>query len=83
MVFDTWGGVHGSSAALWKAIRFAATTGLPDHLRDLRLYALHRALSVKIALAVASQLETLQLTSPIVPSLPGKKLFGNTRFSFS
>jgi hypothetical protein len=89
MVFDTWGGVHGAGAALWKAIGFAATTGLPDTLRDLRLYALNRALSVKIALAVASQLETLQLTSPTLPSPPGSiplpvgtDLYGNTRFAF-
>ena len=89
MVFDTWGGIHGAGASLWKAIGFAATTGLPGHLRDLRVFGLHRALSVKIALAVASQLETLQLTSPINPSPPGSiplpvgtDLYGNARFTF-
>ena len=89
MVFDTWGGIHGPGAKLWKAIGFAASTGLPGPLRDLRIYALNRALGVKIALAVAAQLETLQLTSPTLPVPPGSTplpvgtdLYGNTLFSF-
>ena len=89
MVFDTWGGIHGTGATLWKAIGFAVTTGLPDHLRNLRRYALNRALSVKVALEVAAQLETLQLSSPIIPTVPGsaplpmgQDLYGNTLFAF-
>ena len=89
MVFDTWGGVHGAGASLWKAVCYTVTAGLPPSIRECKQYALHRALSVKIALSVASQLETLQLTSPSLPALPGSvplpvgtDLFGNTRFSF-
>ena len=89
MVFDTWGGVHGAGATLWKAICFAVTSGIPQCLRDARMYALQRALSVKIALAVASQLETLQLTAPLLPAQPGSvplpvgaDLYGNSRYAF-
>ena len=89
MVFDTWGGMHGKGAELWKAVTFAVTAATPGIQREARVYALNRALSVKIALAVAGQLETLQLTTPLVPVAPGSiplpvgtDLYGNTTFSY-
>ena len=65
------------------------TTGLPAALRAVRIYALRRQLAVRVALAVASQLEALQLTSPICTPSPGsalvrigEDLYGNTTFRY-
>jgi len=90
MVFDTWGGIHGAGAALWKAIAFAVTAGLPPGLREAKQFALRRALSVKVALCVAAQLEALRLTSPSLPPTPGSiplpvgaDVLGNLSYAFA
>jgi hypothetical protein len=84
MVFDPWGGLHGQGAIVWKQITHAATSGLTQKLRDSEVYALRRSLAVKVATSVATQLEIVQLTSPLigcepgtVPFLAGTDLLGN------
>ena len=88
-MFDTWGGMHGTGAALWKAISFAATAGLRGSQREQKIFALRRALAVQVAKAVAAQLETLQLSSPLSPSPPGSlplpiglDLLGNVLYGY-
>ena len=63
-VMDTWGGIHGTGTALWKAVVKRAVCGLQGPTRAASVTALRRGLVVAIMRGVASQLETMQTTCP-------------------
>ena len=68
MVFDPWGGVHNSGLKLWKALTHTATARLQEQEKAEMITTLRRGLAVRLARAVATQLELLHLTHPIAPT---------------
>ena len=64
MVLDAWGGIHGDSWRLWKSITHAATTGMNEAARAEEVTTIRRTLAMKLAQAVATQLELLHMTQP-------------------
>ena len=64
MVFDTWGGLHGSGNAPWKAVVKRAVGGLRGQTRAATVTSLRRGLSVAGMRGIATPLEMLQMTCP-------------------
>jgi len=68
MVFDTWGGLHGTGNSVPKAVFARCTASLLPVARHAAVGALRQGLSVQLGRSVARQLEALMMVSTEAPA---------------
>jgi len=68
MVFDTWGGLHGTGKEVAKAIFARCTASLLPSARPAAVGALRQCLSAQLGRSVARQLEALMMVATETPT---------------